>query len=412
MQRREQELAGSIAAARPGAATRTPVPPHQLLALQSSVGNSAVARLALVQRAAAAPAATRPVVEGPVQPLAGDALIEQMAHGWTYSDDAMDPESPAGRLLEASGYRAEPAIFGANDFQMRLFLPMRFGLPSVVCFRGTEMERGADLATDANPAGVGMDQFLLNVGVIDGALRRAQTRGEGKVVVSGHSLGGALAQIAASWHPQRVSRIVTFQAPGVNFARMQAIVEHNRSVPPGERIGSTHYRVLGDLVPLAGEAMTPGEIQAFVRSEGNGVIANHQAFPLTAAAGRNGSPGLSGETAATFTPMTPTSTNTDNAARTAARVGAGFSPLGRAVRAGAVGAEAIYERYAGYWSQVSAAVDAGRRRPQVEAMIRGWSLWYGFEDHMLRQLDELYRIRATGASSTRGHTSRDLSTLF
>lgn len=306
-------------------------------------------------------------------------------------------------------------IYGANDFQMRLFLPIDpgAGRPAVVCFRGTEPTRAADLMTDANPAGVGMDQYLLNVGVIDGAMRRAMALSGGKVVVSGHSLGGALAQIAASWHPDRVQRIVTFQAPGVNESRMQALVDFNRSAAPEDRITSTHYRVLGDVVPMAGEAMTPGEIHTFIRGGSAGdQLTNHMAFPVTAAAGQNGRAGLSGQTTSPFTAMATTGTDGDLTARRSGRALAGMNPLARAGMAGGNAAEAIYDRYNEYWMQVSVAVDRGMSRRQVEAMIRGWSLWFGMEDLMLQQLGELYRTRDTTTSSTGGHTSDTIELTF
>lgn len=76
----------------------------RLVALQRSAGNAAVT--AMVQRSGEG-ATAPPIVAAPTPAvLPFEALLEQMAHGYTYDDRAMNPAETA--LLEANGYRASP----------------------------------------------------------------------------------------------------------------------------------------------------------------------------------------------------------------------------------------------------------------------------------------------------------------
>jgi pimeloyl-ACP methyl ester carboxylesterase len=126
-----------------------------------------------------------------------------------------------------------------------------------------------------------MYQFNPNRALIQAQMQAAATHG--KVVSSGHSLGGALAQIAAATFPDLVARIVTFQAPGVSKETAQALEKYNAE-HPDDAIESSHHRVKGDLVPMGGEALTPGVIHNHEMKGGNAFqrnpLAKHTALPL------------------------------------------------------------------------------------------------------------------------------------
>lgn len=212
------------------------------------------------------------------QPLAStDAVIEQLAHGMVAKDlDAKDEH-----FLEVNGYQAMPIIRGVHEFVMRTFLPTQAGKPPVVAFRGTVPTKIQTVIADLDPSGIGMYQFNPNRALIDGQIAAAAAHGP--IVSSGHSLGGALAQIAAATFPDRVGRIVTFQAPGVPRELVEKLEAYNTEHPDAA-IESSHHRVKGDLVPLGGEALTPGVIHNHEMTDGNlfqrNPIAKHTSMPL------------------------------------------------------------------------------------------------------------------------------------
>lgn len=212
------------------------------------------------------------------QPLANaDAVIEQLAHGMVAKElDAADEH-----FLQINGYQAMPIIRGVHEFVMRTFLPTQAGKPPVVAFRGTVPSKIQTVIADLDPSGIGMYQFNPNRALIDGQIAAAAAHGP--IVSSGHSLGGALAQIAAATFPDRVGRIVTFQAPGVSKDLVKQLETYNAE-HPDHAIESSHHRVKGDLVPLGGQALTPGVIHKHEMTDGNpfqrNPIAKHTSMPL------------------------------------------------------------------------------------------------------------------------------------
>lgn len=212
------------------------------------------------------------------KPLANtDAMIEQLAHGMV----AKELDENDEKFLAANGYEAMPIIRGVHEFVMRSFIPTQAGKPPIVAFRGTVPTKIQTVIADLDPSGIGMYQFNPNRALIEGQMRAAASHG--KVISSGHSLGGALAQIAAATFPDVVGRIVTFQAPGVEREMAQRIVQHNEQ-HPDEAIDSSHHRVKNDLVPQGGEALTPGTIHNHQMVGGSRLsrnpLAAHLVMPL------------------------------------------------------------------------------------------------------------------------------------
>src|SRR6185312_16300137 len=107
--------------------------------------------------------------------------------------------------------------------------------PPVLAFRGTAEKRGVQ--DDVNKHGVGAYQFASNEAKVLAMLDAAG----GKVISTGHSLGGALAQLTAAHYPGNVSRVVTFQSPGIPKAEADKVKQYNKQHPEG-RIESTHHR--------------------------------------------------------------------------------------------------------------------------------------------------------------------------
>ena len=214
----------------------------------------------------------------PEAPLANvDAMIEQLAHGMV----AKELDDKDEHFLHANGYRALPIIRGAHEFVMRTFMPTQSGKPPIVAFRGTVPSKVQTLIADVDPTGIGMYQFNPNKALIDGQMAAAHAAGP--IISAGHSLGGALAQIAAANFPDRVGRIVTFQAPGVSAEMAKKVADYNEQ-NPDQAIESDHHRVEGDLVPYGGMALTPGMIHNHQMTGGSALsrnpLAKHVSMPL------------------------------------------------------------------------------------------------------------------------------------
>jgi pimeloyl-ACP methyl ester carboxylesterase len=228
-----------------------------------------------------------------------DIVLEQLAHGGAYGD--LD-----NRKLADWGYREAGAVEDPESgFRAVLYAPVEAtderqaatiraihggNAPPVVSFRGTDNKRG--VSDDVNREGVGTYQFSSNIGKILALFGAAG----GKVIVTGHSLGGALAQLAAARFPGSVTRVVTFQAPAIDADEVARLRKHNEQAAPEDRVKSTHHRAEGDLVHLAGEKLTDGDVYTH-ESVGIANPMDHKTFPLARLAAARGNliPGIEGD---------------------------------------------------------------------------------------------------------------------
>lgn len=128
------------------------------------------------------------------------------------------------------------------------------GLPPIVSFRGTEPDTlpPRDLVTDILDPSVGARQYEGQQAQIAQLL---QTADGSKVELSGHSLGGALAQRAAADNADRISAITTFQAPGIAADAARRFDAANAD----GHIKVAHHFVSNDIVHRAGEKKIGGD---------------------------------------------------------------------------------------------------------------------------------------------------------
>jgi hypothetical protein len=252
------------------------------------------------------------------------ALLEVAAHGLAYErfdergnwipqeTDPVKARQERERrayymeVMRRGGYDVDSSrsVEGQGDFGMRSFLPNARDprareLSPIVAFRGTDSLVDDGLGADTNPEGVGANQFARNRDLIRAQMALAARSGNGQLTLSGHSLGGALAQQAAADQPNLVQDVTTFQSPGVMRGVADRFDEGNAArVAAGlAPMSSTHYRASGmDVVPWAGSAMTAGTVQTF-DPVGGGSPMDHTAYPLLSRALRRGEgmDGLSGD---------------------------------------------------------------------------------------------------------------------
>ena len=217
-----------------------------LALLHQSVGNAYVAQVMKESAPGALPEAA----------MKADVLDEHLAHDLAYKNaDQLDAKDLA--YLAANGLQVGKVFHGQGGLEMTTFIPTAGSKATpVLAFRGTQ--GGADLVADASAGGIGAYQMAANEGVIAQAI--ASLAAYGPPTVTGHSLGGALAQMAATRFPGQVGRVVTFQSPGIPKDMVGKLDAHNADAEAHGQaaVMSTHYTEKDDFVTLGGEAFTSG----------------------------------------------------------------------------------------------------------------------------------------------------------
>jgi ELWxxDGT repeat protein len=136
--------------------------------------------------------------------------------------------------------------------------------PSVLVFRGTGDK--LDIWDDLNPNGIGYDQFTSNYDQIRNWLFDQDS--SLAPIITGHSLGGALAQWTAADATangrMRLAKVVTFNSPGIAAVQSHQGKSIGANAFNSSLVGEvTHYITSTDIVSLGGSQYVPGQFKLF-----------------------------------------------------------------------------------------------------------------------------------------------------
>jgi pimeloyl-ACP methyl ester carboxylesterase len=170
-----------------------------------------------------------------------DFEYEIIGHRLAYRKDTTGAEDWLDRIGYQRQFAGEATGFG---FRVVLLLPKEgSGRTPILAFKGSN--KLPDFIVDADPIAVGFMAFKHNQDKVKALINQAG----GRVDVTGHSLGGALAQHCASAFPGNVRRVVTFQAPGITLIQAKLFENLGDAKPE-----VTHHVAMGDVVDMAGGA--------------------------------------------------------------------------------------------------------------------------------------------------------------
>ena len=191
----------------------------------------------------------------PSSPAAYETIAKQVV----YVDNNPQFQTLVQTGLSAAGYQIDRTfddpVTGFHAIGLISTTPDK---PPVLVFRGTDAL--IDDVANADKRGVGFSQFEANKQALGNWLTQISqdtTKNPRRLPpdVLGHSLGGALTQLAATEFTSTIGDIVTFNSPGVSQSTVNTFKQKAGS---GKNV--THYIVSGDFVSLGGEAFLPGKV--------------------------------------------------------------------------------------------------------------------------------------------------------
>src|SRR4028119_1947379 len=191
----------------------------------------------------------------PSSPAAYETIAKQLV----YIDNNPQSQTLVQAGLSAAGYQIDRTFddpgTGLHAIGLISTTPDK---PPVLVFRGADSL--IDDVAIADKRGAGFNQFEANKQALGNWLTQisqdtAKNPRRLAPDVLGHSLGGALTQLAATEFTSTIGDVVTFNSPGVEQSTVNTFKQKAGS---GKNV--THYIVNGDYVSLAGEAFLPGKV--------------------------------------------------------------------------------------------------------------------------------------------------------
>ncbi|MCU0545856.1 MAG: calcium-binding protein [Oscillatoriaceae cyanobacterium Prado104] len=196
---------------------------------------------------------------------ASPAVYETIAKRLAYIDDNPQFQTVVQGGLLAAGYRIDRTFDDpTTGFHAIGLISTTPDKPPVLVFRGADT--AIDDVAAGDRRGIGFNQFEANKQALGNWLTQIgqdTTKNPRRLPpdLLGHSLGGALTQLAATEFTSAIGDIVTFNSPGIAGTSVNTFIQKG-----GSNKNVTHYIVSGDFISLGGEAFLPGRaiLQTFV----------------------------------------------------------------------------------------------------------------------------------------------------
>ncbi|MEG4985303.1 calcium-binding protein [Microcoleus sp. BR0-C5] len=191
----------------------------------------------------------------PSSPAAYETIAKQIV----YIDSQPDFQTLVQTGLTAAGYQIDRTFDDpGTGFHAIGLISTTPDKPPVLVVRGTDSP--VDDIANADPRGAGFNQFEANKQALGNWLTQisqdtAKNPRRLPPDLLGHSLGGAITQLAATEFTSTIGDVVTFNSPGVEQSTVNTF---KQKVGAGKNV--THYIVSGDFVSLGGEAFIPGKV--------------------------------------------------------------------------------------------------------------------------------------------------------
>lgn len=183
-----------------------------------------------------------------------DPVYEILAKEIAYVFDNPNFTTQVNGALSQFGYQIDQQFSDSKTgFQALGLTSTTPGKPPVLVFRGINDATDDVAVSDAK--GIGVTQYEANKAAVAAWIAKVTQATGQKPDLIGHSLGGALTQLAATDFYNQIGNVVTFNSPGVSDATATKFQQEG-----GNSQNVTHYVVSGDLVSLAGEAFIPGTV--------------------------------------------------------------------------------------------------------------------------------------------------------
>ncbi|MEG4496566.1 calcium-binding protein [Microcoleus sp. F10-C6] len=191
----------------------------------------------------------------PSSPAAYETIAKQLA----YIDDQPQFQTLVQTGLSAAGYKIDRTFDDpGTGFHAIGLISTTPDKPPVLVFRGTDSP--VDDLANTDKRGTGFNQFEANKQALGNWLTQisqdtAKNPSRLPPDLLGHSLGGAITQLAATEFTSAIGDVVTFNSPGVAQTTVNSF---KQKAGAGKNV--THYIVSGDFVSLGGEAFLPGKV--------------------------------------------------------------------------------------------------------------------------------------------------------
>lgn len=185
--------------------------------------------------------------------------------------------SPGGGIGD---YEVSKPIANKRGLQIVVLKPLQPGDPPILCCRGTNAKNLENIIDDLGRSGkvdgIGQYSYEISEEEIKDTIAHLSSE-HGKVVVSGHSLGGAIAQIITTHSLEHIDQAVLCSSPGVGDPMSKLFKEKKTELlSRGERAPVvTDIRHRKDIIFNAGGARIEADVAVKVKTEVKGLKRAH-----------------------------------------------------------------------------------------------------------------------------------------